>query len=116
MSHLTQAQLDELRQILEQKLIDLQSYTDSLDEEDPRSYPDRTTDNSEVGDEALEDYGIMENEALGNEVDQNIAEIKQALQRLDEGNYGLDQETNEPIPFARLKLYPTATTNVVQEN
>jgi RNA polymerase-binding transcription factor DksA len=34
------------------------------------------------------------------------------LQRLDDGSYGIDQVTGEPIAAERLEAYPVARTNV----
>jgi RNA polymerase-binding transcription factor DksA len=41
-----------------------------------------------------------------------LAEIEAALQRVDDGTYGIDEVTGEPIDPARLDAYPTARTNV----
>ena len=41
-----------------------------------------------------------------------LAEIEAALQRLDDGSYGVDEVTGEPIDPARLEALPTARTNV----
>ena len=56
--------------------------------------------------EREKDLGILE----GLEVD--LAEIEAALQRLDEGTYGLDEETGEPIDPERLEARPAARTNI----
>jgi DnaK suppressor protein len=37
-----------------------------------------------------------------------LAEIDHALSKFDTGDYGLDEETEEPIGFARLRLIPWA--------
>jgi RNA polymerase-binding transcription factor DksA len=41
-----------------------------------------------------------------------LAEIQAALRRIDEGTYGIDEVTGEPIPPERLEAVPTARTNV----
>jgi RNA polymerase-binding transcription factor DksA len=41
-----------------------------------------------------------------------LAEIEAALQRVDEGTYGIDEVTGEPIDPERLDAVPTARTNV----
>ncbi len=41
-----------------------------------------------------------------------IAKIDSALRRLDEGEYGYCEETDEPIPLKRLEARPTATLSV----
>jgi DnaK suppressor protein len=37
-----------------------------------------------------------------------LAEIERALAKLDEGNYGLSEETGAPIPYERLAAVPWA--------
>jgi DnaK suppressor protein len=41
-----------------------------------------------------------------------LAEIDSAMKRIDDGTYGLDEVTGEPINPARLEAEPTARTNV----
>jgi RNA polymerase-binding transcription factor DksA len=59
--------------------------------------------------EREKDLSILE----GLEAD--LAEIEAALQRLEEGRYGIDEVTGEPIDRARLEAFPTARTNVDTE-
>ena len=39
-------------------------------------------------------------------------EVEAALQRVEDGTYGIDEHTGEPINPARLEAIPTARTNV----
>jgi RNA polymerase-binding transcription factor DksA len=41
-----------------------------------------------------------------------LAEIEAALQRLDDGTYGIDEVTGSPIDPERLEALPAARTNV----
>jgi DnaK suppressor protein len=41
-----------------------------------------------------------------------IGEVDAALKRVDDGTYGIDEETGEPIDPARLEVLPAARTNV----
>ena len=41
-----------------------------------------------------------------------IAKIDAALRRIDDGEYGYCEETDEPIPLKRLEARPTATLSV----
>jgi DnaK suppressor protein len=41
-----------------------------------------------------------------------FAQVKRALQKLEEGSYGLSDLSEEPIPLARLEAIPWATANV----
>lgn len=111
MSHLTAAQLQELRESLIEKRAKLLDYKTSVDAADPANDPNRV-DSNESGDEALETYGMLESQALENESGTMLAEIDAALARMDAGTYGEDVETGDPIPFARLKMFPAARNNV----
>jgi DnaK suppressor protein len=116
MKHLSEGQLQELKRKLEEQLADLEDYTQNLEEEDPRQYADRVNDNAEIGDEALEDYSMMENEVLENAADNSIADIRLALAKMEDGTYGIDEKTGEPIAYERLKLFPAARENVRPED
>ena len=41
-----------------------------------------------------------------------IEEVELALRRVDDGSYGIDEVTGEPIDPARLEVEPTARINV----
>jgi DnaK suppressor protein len=43
---------------------------------------------------------------------QQVKDVDAALKRVDEGTYGIDELTGEPIDPARLEAEPTARTNV----
>ena len=46
------------------------------------------------------------------QLERELAELHAALERVDAGTYGLDEETGEPIDPARLDAFPTARTNI----
>ncbi|MDQ1381650.1 MAG: hypothetical protein QOJ71_2369 [Actinomycetota bacterium] len=50
--------------------------------------------------------------AILERLETDLAEIEAALQRLDDGTYGVDEATGEPIAPERLAALPTARTNV----
>jgi DnaK suppressor protein len=52
---------------------------------------------------------------LGRFVDELLRRIDAALRRLEDGTYGFDEVTHEPIAFARLKVIPWATRTLEQE-
>ena len=53
--------------------------------------------------------------AILEQLEGELAEIEAALQRLDDGTYGIDEDTGEPIDPERLEVFPTARTNVEHE-
>jgi RNA polymerase-binding transcription factor DksA len=59
--------------------------------------------------------GLFEREkdlAILEQLEKELAEIEAALQRLDQGTYGIDELTGEPIAPERLEARPSARTNV----
>lgn len=64
------------------------------------------------GDAGADSTEADTNLGLTADVRHEIAEVDAALERLDAGTYGIDEETGEPIDPARLEAVPTARTNV----
>jgi RNA polymerase-binding transcription factor DksA len=71
----------------------------------PSNLPDDQGDEGELF-EREKDIAILE------QLENELAEIEAALQRLDEGTYGIDEVTGEPIAPERLEARPSARTNV----
>jgi RNA polymerase-binding protein DksA len=72
-------------------------------------------DDSGVGDRAEEGSLLYEREV---EIDENavdrkeLAQVERALERIDQGTYGLSEVSGKPIPIERLEAVPYATTLV----
>ncbi len=47
--------------------------------------------------------------------DRVLAEIAEALDRMTRGTFGVCEETDEPIPFARLRVHPTTRYSVAAQ-
>jgi RNA polymerase-binding transcription factor DksA len=73
------------------------------------SYDQHPADQGSETFEREKDLSILE--GLENE----LAEIEAALQRVDDGTYGFDEVTGEPIDPNRLEAVPTARTNVPRD-
>ncbi|HEX2737708.1 MAG TPA: hypothetical protein VHP57_06190 [Acidimicrobiia bacterium] len=56
--------------------------------------------------EREKDLSILES------LEAELAELEAALHRIDEGTYGIDEKTGEPIDPERLEALPTARTNI----
>jgi RNA polymerase-binding transcription factor DksA len=70
------------------------------------SYDQHPADQGSETFEREKDLSILEG------LEAELAEIEAALQRIDDGTYGIDEVTGEPIDPARLDAVPTARTNV----
>jgi RNA polymerase-binding transcription factor DksA len=63
-------------------------------------------------DQASETFEREKDIAILEQLERDLAEIEAALQRLDDGSYGVDEVTGEPIAAERLDAYPAARTNI----
>lgn len=89
----------------EQLLKDLKVIDEDVD-------PDRDTGNAEYLDEVSEDLKVEKNYILKKDIEQILDSINAALKRVEDGTYGIDKKTGEPIDPARLKEFPEADENV----
>ena len=67
---------------------------------------------TDPADHASETFEREKDMAILANLERDLAEIEAALQRLDDGTYGVDEVTGAPIASDRLEAYPTARTNV----
>jgi len=51
-----------------------------------------------------------QNTATLKELENELNEVKEALRRIENGNYGICEKTKKPIPKKRLEAYPAART------
>ena len=64
------------------------------------------------GDAAADTTTVTAELNLRADLQHSIAEIDQALRRVENGTYGIDEETGDPIDPERLDAIPTARTNI----
>jgi DnaK suppressor protein len=116
MEHLSPDELDELHALLGAE-------KDSLEEElaqhgrkvgddwqgDAQNSSGAEADPADVAD-TIEELSI--NVPLVEEMEKRYKEVVAAMARIKEGNYGLDENTGEPIDIERLRANPAARTNI----
>ena len=116
MQHLTDDQLSELRAALDAEKADLE---DQLSEHGqkktgnwqgtPKGFDAGEADVSDGGDR-LEELSI--NVPLVEELESRLKEVTDAIEKMDEGAYGLCEKGGEEIPIERLEANPAARTCV----
>ncbi|HWI46034.1 MAG TPA: TraR/DksA C4-type zinc finger protein, partial [Rubrobacter sp.] len=75
------------------------------------------------GDFTEHDFGDMSQDMFTREMDASIweqaerrlGEVDRALQKIDEGTYGLSDDSGEPIPRGRLEAVPEAIRTVEEQ-
>ncbi|MGF6772239.1 DnaK suppressor protein [Paraburkholderia sp. GAS199] len=86
----------------------------TLDEE--RAAGELHGDEPHEYEEGAQDLAQKEIDQSLNDVnDQRIGDIVRALQKIDEGTYGLSDESGDPIPQARLEVMPEAILTVAEQ-
>lgn len=54
-------------------------------------------------------------ETVGQQAEQRLKEVERALRKIEEGTYGLSDESGEPIPRGRLEAMPEANYTVEEQ-
>lgn len=63
-------------------------------------------------DAATETFEREQDQSIREQLRFQLDEVRAALHRIDDGTYGIDEETGEPIDPERLAAWPTARRNV----
>jgi RNA polymerase-binding transcription factor len=71
-----------------------------------------TDEPGDFGDLAQDIMNTDTQRAVDRNEERLLAQVNRALQRMDEGIYGLSEISGRPIPVERLEAIPWATTNV----
>jgi RNA polymerase-binding transcription factor DksA len=75
-------------------------------EEELSNYDQHPADSATDTFEREKDLGILD------DLEAELAEIEAAIERIENGTYGVDEVTGAPIDPARLEAVPVARTNV----
>jgi DnaK suppressor protein len=103
---------DRARQLLALERIRIERAIASLGRADPEEASDR----KEPGDRDSEDLYQDEFDAgRAEDLEEQLAALERAEERLAAGTYGLSTESGEPIPDERLEALPTAERTVAEE-
>ncbi len=104
------------RSKLEQELAQVREELDRIGQRNPQrkddwegnssDFPD-SADSNETADKIEE---LEENTAIVSELESKLADIKKALDKIEQGTYGICEVGDEPIELDRLEANPSATT------
>lgn len=112
MDHLTPAQLATLRAKLEAER-ELLTARLSTDAEELAETP--PADPGDIEDAAAEEAGSFRAISLRERDRAQLAEVEAALARMNDGTYGICEDTDEPIPYRRLEAEPTTRFTVAAQ-
>lgn len=113
MNHLTDEQVDEIRQQLTEARSGLRSsIREELLRADNEQYSDLAGQVHDDGDDSVADLLIDTNIATVSRLISELRETEAALERIHQGSYGLCEDCGSEIPWARLKAQPTARRDI----
>lgn len=102
--------INRVKDLLLLKKTRLKTEQKKLLEEDPYLQSGRDTGNAEEVDEAiLEDRAKTELEIRKSNLKQMKDQVDKAVEKLEQGEYGICEVCGDPIDKARLEAYPEAT-------
>ena len=82
-------------------------------EEDERQRSEEERDTQlDSGDMSQEMFTREMDATIGEQVERRLKDVDRALQKIEEGTYGLCDDTGEPIPKGRLEAVPEAIRTV----
>ena len=85
--------------------------------EDERDLGEREGDFTEhdFGDMSQDMFTREMDASIGEQAERRLGEVDRALQKIDEGTYGLSDDSGEPIPRGRLEAVPEAIRTVDEQ-
>jgi DnaK suppressor protein len=99
------AKLEHFKQLL---LAELRRHTQNVSDDQAAALDAAGDDAKESADAALKDVTEEISFKLGDQESQMVADIDQALLRIEEGSYGICARCGRPIEERRLEAMPTA--------
>ena len=86
-----------------------------IDEEEQDFETEYTSDTPDSGDEYQSLQAREADAGLHDEAERRLRDVRRALQKIDEGTYGLSDASGEPIAKGRLEAIPEAIYTVEEE-
>ncbi|WP_028783551.1 hypothetical protein [Thalassobacillus devorans] len=93
---------------------DLEKYSDSMADQGSSSETHQEISDipDHPGNHGTEQFERSKDQTFYEKARERMMEIEDALQRIEEGKYGISEKSGEPIPVERLEIEPTARYTV----
>jgi RNA polymerase-binding transcription factor DksA len=99
--------LKSVRDFAKKRQEDLEGKIKNLNKEDPFNDNERLSNNSE-GDDVNEQIDHQRVDAIRTELEKNLSDTKNALSKIDKGEYGFCENCGNLIDTSRLEVNPLA--------
>lgn len=115
MTHIDEGTLEELRALLEAEKQSLEEELAAHGTNTDGNWQGTSKSEGEEADATDAADNIEElatNVPLVEELERRLTDVRIAIEKMEKGTYGMDENTNEPIAIDRLKANPAARTNI----
>lgn len=113
MSHLTKSELTKLQQLLEERRTELEQHFSSNGAEDSLLGDSLTLSTGELSsvdnhpaDTGTETFERSRDLSINTSLSEELTDIEAALQRIEDGTYGICEISKQEIPYERLEAIP----------
>ncbi|WP_026212255.1 TraR/DksA family transcriptional regulator [Longispora albida] len=105
------AETDKIRAVLTERLQELQAEYDQMLAEMGEMQRERLTDSAgdDQADTGTKTFEREQEISLANNLHERVIQLERALERVDDGGYGMCEKCGNPIPVERLAAFPSAT-------
>jgi DnaK suppressor protein len=100
--------------LLERKA-ELERMRDGVREDERDRSQEEQDTQFDSGDESQYMFTREMDATLGQQFDRQLEEVNRALEKIEEGTYGLSDDSGEPIPKGRLEALPEAVRTVEEQ-
>lgn len=111
---LTKKQIEKFKEMLIQLKARIQHNVSTVSE-DVKSDEYSKGYSQHQADEGTDDFGRIISLEISGKESQILRQIERALEKIDEGTYGICDVSDEPIPVKRLEAVPYATMTVAAQ-
>ena len=115
-AELDQEFIDKQKQRLEEEKARLERMDRGLEEDQrDRAVQEGDMTENDSGDMSQSLFTREMDATIEQQVEQRLGAVERALQKIEEGTYGLSDESGEPIPRGRLEAAPEAVRTVEEQ-
>lgn len=114
MSHsdLSKEFIESQRESLEKTKVELERMRDGLQEDEQDRADGQVHGEADAGDLSQNIHTRQLDQTISEQTDTRIENVELALRKIEDGTYGICEDTGEEIPKGRLEAIPEAVTTV----
>jgi RNA polymerase-binding transcription factor DksA len=114
---------EKFKKLLAAELVELEGELNSIGQKDPSapggwdvSSGDMKVDSADENEMADKFEELEENAGIANKLESQLNEVKAALERIENGTYGICEKCGKPIEDERLEANPSARVSIKHDH